>query len=176
MRVLLDACILFPTVLREILIGTAALGAYHPIWSPQILDEWRHAAARLGAAQAAIAGGEIAVLKAQFPDASFQPLALDDVVLPDADDLHVLGAALAGHATVLATRNLRDFPSRVLARFDLLVSDPDALLLRLMGEGWDIAGVVAQVVARTEQVSGREQPVRPLLKRAGLPRLGKALG
>jgi hypothetical protein len=35
---------------------------------------------------------------------------------------------------------------------------------------------VAAVQARAEAASGRAQPLRPLLKRAGLPRLGKRLG
>jgi hypothetical protein len=38
-----------------------------------------------------------------------------------------------------------------------------------------VAAAVARVQARAEAVSGRDQPIRPLLKRAGLPRLGKAL-
>ena len=49
MKAVLDACVLYPTVLREILIGVADAGLYTPVWSPRILAEWRHAAARLGA-------------------------------------------------------------------------------------------------------------------------------
>ena len=31
-KILLDACVLYPTVLREILIGVAARGLYRPLW------------------------------------------------------------------------------------------------------------------------------------------------
>ena len=48
MKAVLDACVLYPTVLREILIGVADAGLYQPLWSARILDEWRHAAVRLG--------------------------------------------------------------------------------------------------------------------------------
>ena len=36
MRVLLDACVLFPTVMREVLLGAAAEGAFVPMWSERI--------------------------------------------------------------------------------------------------------------------------------------------
>ena len=48
MRVLLDACTLYPTVMREILIGVARAGYYTPLWSDRILEEWARAAARFG--------------------------------------------------------------------------------------------------------------------------------
>ena len=57
-RVLLDACVLYPTVLRELLLGTAALGLYEPLWSARLLEEWARAAARLGPEGEAIARAE----------------------------------------------------------------------------------------------------------------------
>ena len=39
-----------------------------------------------------------------------------------------------------------------------------------------VAGVVERVRAKAEALSGTAQPLRPLLKRAKLMRLGKALG
>ncbi|MEX0970674.1 MAG: PIN domain-containing protein [Paracoccaceae bacterium] len=176
MRVLLDACVLFPSVLREVLIGAADLGAFRPLWSARILDEWLHAAARLGREAEGIAQTEITLLRARFPQAEMQPAPLDDITLPDADDVHVLGAAVAGRANYLATKNLRDFPTRVVGRFGIQVTDPDVLLLSLLAEGHAIYHVVSAVRARTEAISGRPQLLRPLLRRAGLPRLGKQLG
>ncbi len=179
MRVLLDACILFPTVLREVLIATAAAGGYTPLWSGKILAEWRHAAARLGEGADGIAGTEIALLNANWPGAqiAFDPASIDTLTLPDRNDRHVLAAAIAGQADVLLTRNLRDFPTRVLARHNILRRDPDSFLLDFAHSGAvDMAAITATVQARTARISGREQPLRPLLKRAGLPRLGKFLG
>jgi hypothetical protein len=49
MRVLIDACVLYPTVMREVLIGVAAKGLFTPLWSARILEEWARAAARLDA-------------------------------------------------------------------------------------------------------------------------------
>src|SRR5690606_27704598 len=36
-RVLIDACVLFPTVLREMVVGAAAAGGFAPLWSARIL-------------------------------------------------------------------------------------------------------------------------------------------
>ena len=43
-----DACVLYPTVLREILQGAAAAGLYQPVWSERMLREWVLATAKLG--------------------------------------------------------------------------------------------------------------------------------
>ena len=73
------------------------------------------------------------------------------------------------------TLNRADFPTRTLARHGLILREPDGFLSELLAEGIDLAAVAAAVRARAEAASGRPQALRPLLKRAGLPRLGKAL-
>ena len=177
MRVLLDACILYPTVLREILLGVAARGGFAPLYAPRILEEWARAAARAGPQVEQQARVEIALLRAQFPKGEVTPdLQIEQTLsLPDLDDIHVLAAAIKAEAEVLLTANLRDFPGRTLSRHGIRAQAPDALLLQLLEEGVPVADVVGEVQARTQHISGREQPLRPLLKRAGLPRLGKRL-
>lgn len=178
MRVLLDACVLYPTVLREILMELAARDALVPLWSPRLLEEWARAAARRGARDEAIARGEIALLRAHWPGAEIvapegAEAALD---LPDPGDRHVLAAAIAGGAGAIVTRNLRDFPRHALAPHGLRAESPDVLLMALwLADEEPVEAAARAVQGRTEQVSGRAQPLRPLLKRAGLPRLGKAL-
>ena len=95
--------------------------------------------------------------------------------LPDPADRHVLAAAITGRAEVLLTQNRADFPTRALARHGILLREPDGFLAEIDAEGLDLAAVAAAVMARTERRSGRPQELRPMLKRAGLPRLGKAL-
>jgi hypothetical protein len=177
-RVLIDACVLYPNVLREIVLGVAATGVFVPLWSPRILDEWRHAAARLGPEGAVFAAGEVALLRARWPDAEVTPApGLEATLdLPDLADRHVLAAAITGGAGLILTQNLRDFPARALSVHGLRARAPDDFLMDL----WlaDPAGVeapVARVRAETERLSGRAQPPRALLRRVRLPRLGKAL-
>ena len=67
MKAVLDACVLFPTVLREILVGVAKSGLYTALWSDRILEEWARATRKIGPAAEALARGEVALLKATFP-------------------------------------------------------------------------------------------------------------
>lgn len=178
MRLLLDACVLYPTVLREILIGVARAGLYRPLWSARILEEWARAVARLGPADEAVARAEIAALRAAFPGAEVAPHpGLEGRLhLPDVNDIHVLAAAIGGHADAIVTFNAQDFPRGTLAAEGLERRDPDGLLWQLWSEHpAAVEAVLEAVRARAEALSGVPQPLRPLLKRAKLPRLAKAV-
>ena len=69
MKVLLDACVIYPTVMREMLLGVAAQGAFTPLWSARILEEWARAARKIGPGGEAQARGEIALLAIDWPEA-----------------------------------------------------------------------------------------------------------
>lgn len=178
MRVLIDACVLYPTVLREIVLGLAAEGAFTPLWSPRILEEWARAAGRFGAGEEAVARGEIALLRARWPGAEIAPTTGTEVRLwlPDPDDVHVLASAIDGRADVLLTLNIRDFPNRALDAEAILLRHPDEFLIEaLRRTPGTVRRVVEAVLAEAERLSGQKLPLRALLKRAKLPRLGKAL-
>ncbi|MCB1357798.1 MAG: PIN domain-containing protein [Maritimibacter sp.] len=178
MKALLDACVLYPTVMREVLLGVAAAGLFEPLWSPRILEEWARAAAKLGPGQETLARGEIAVAEARFPGASVQPRAGDmaRLWLPDHDDVHVLAAAVAGSADVLVTLNAKDFPRHTLAEEGLSREGPDLFLREIWAaHPRVVAGVAEDVRAEAERLSGEDWPMRKLMKKARLPRLGKAL-
>lgn len=175
-RIVIDACVLFPTVLREIVLGVAKEGAFEPLWSERILEEWRRAALRHDGS--AIAESEIAVAKAQFPEAMIDvpDQAPEGVTLPDPDDVHVLQAAIVAEADELLTLNLKDFPTRTLSAQGLLRRDPDGLLLELWHADPDlVASVVNATLARAKEHGIDTTNPRALLKRARLPRLAKAL-
>jgi predicted nucleic acid-binding protein len=177
MRVLLDACVLFPTVQREVLLDVAAAGGFTPLWSDRILEEWARATRRLPAGAESVARSEIERMRRTWPEATIDPPAdlLDTLALPDAGDIHVLAAAVAGAADALLTANRRDFPPRTLARHGILLRMPDEFLLDLWQSGLDLPRIAGSVLARAEAASGRKQSLHALLKRAGLPRLGKHL-
>lgn len=174
----LDACVLFPTVLREMLLEAAATGAFRPIWSARILEEWARATRRLPLGAEAVARAEIAAMRATWPDAevTVPPALIEAMTLPDPDDRHVLAAAVVAGAGSLVTRNRADFPPRLLAPHNVLLRDPDGFLLEYhRSTDADLRAAARRVQARAEAASGRPQPIRGLLRRAGLPRLGKAL-
>jgi predicted nucleic acid-binding protein len=178
MRVLIDACVLYPTVLREIVLGLAEKGEFTPLWSERLLEEWARAAARRGAGDEVVARGEIALLRARWPEAEVMasPATLARLWLPDADDIHVLAAAVDGSADLLLTLNTRDFPRRELDAEAILLRHPDDFLMdALTRSPAGVRGTVEAVHAEAERLSGEILPLRALLKRARLPRLGKAL-
>lgn len=178
MRVLLDACVLFPTVMREMLLGVAATGAYQPRWSERILEEWALAARKIGPQGEALARGEVAMVNAHFPTASVKPApGLEARLwLPDDNDIHVLAAAISGHADVIVTNNAKDFPRGILAEEGVSRADPDLFLLGHFEAAPELVAEVGEnVLAEARRLSGDEWTLRALMKKARLPRLGKAL-
>ena len=178
MRAVLDACVLYPTVLREILLGVAARGLFEPMWSDRILREWTRATDKIGPGAKVQAEGEALVVKAAFPRASVreQPNIEARVSLPDPNDEHVLAVAVARHADAIVTFNAKDFPRPVLAEFGIERRDPDGFLWELWSRNpVEVGAVVEGVRATAERLSGEAWPLRRLLKKAQLPRLGKAL-
>ena len=178
MKVCFDACVLYPTVLREILMGCAARGLYRPVWSARILEEWARATVKLGPVAEDVARSEIAGLRATWPAAEVVPRAGDlaRLWLPDLNDVHVLAAAVVAGADRLVTFNARDFPRHLLAAEGVERVDPDQLLTNLWAEHEvAILDGVAEVHGTAERLSGETLPLRTLLKRARLPRLARRM-
>jgi predicted nucleic acid-binding protein len=178
MKIVIDACVLYPTVMREIVLGVARIGLFEPVWSARILEEWARAVRKLGNRAEAVARGEIALLRVRWPEAevNWAPELEASLYLPDSDDRHVLAAAISARASVIMTLNLRDFPVRTLAEHGVSGVSPDAYLRQVYeGSPYEVAGVVEKIRAEAERLSGEAQLVRALLKKARLPRLGKVL-
>jgi len=177
MRAVLDANVLFPTILREVLTDVAAAGLYRPLWSERILEEWRRAALRLGPDQQSAAGAEIALLRLRFPDAvmaddGHQAIDLD---FPDPADRHVVEAALAGGAPLVVTANLRDFPQRLMNGLGLRAIHPDAFLLDLYGQDPQAVMVALHAARDKAALMGGTMTLVQMLRRCRLPRLAKAV-
>ncbi len=159
-------------------MGVAAKGLFTPLWSDRILEEWARAVARLGPEQEDIARGEILMLRVNWPKAVIDyPVDLEEnLSLPDENDTHVLAAAIEGKADILLTQNTKDFPTRVLGNFGIIRRETDGFLTELFHDSPQVVAQVAQRVQQTAQhLSGQPQEMRKLMKKARLPRLGKAL-
>ncbi|PYG31786.1 PIN domain-containing protein [Pelagimonas varians] len=164
--------------MREMLLGAAGQGMFTPLWSARILEEWARAARKLGPDGEAQARGEIALLRAKWPksEVTWKPSLEDRLYLPDANDTHVLAAAIAGSADMIITMNAKDFPRNILAEEGLARSDPDAFLQGLWQANPDALQYVGDaVLAEARRLSTPDWDMRPLLKKARLPRLAKAL-
>lgn len=179
MKVVIDTCVLYPTVMRAMVLGVAQLGHFQPLWSARILEEWSRATVKLGPVGAAQAQSEIAMLRAAWPEAELRaaPGLEARLWLPDPADIHVLAIAVSGSAEAIMTLNAKDFPRRELSDEGLLRVDPDGFLQKLWQDDPDgVLGVATEVLAEANRLSGDQWQMRLLLKKARLPRLAKAVG
>ena len=178
MKVVLDTCVIYPTVMRQMILGVAGQGVFTPLWSARIIEEWQRAVQKLGAEGVAQAGAEAALLAARWPAAEIRyPLSLEARLwLPDPADVHVLAAAVAGSADIILTLNAKDFPRNVLAEEGVGRADPDGFLHGMWQAQPELVASVAEgVLADANRLSGDRWDMRGLLKKARLPRLAKAL-
>ncbi|WP_187431010.1 hypothetical protein ROLI_022380 [Roseobacter fucihabitans] len=178
MKIVIDTCVLYPTVMREMVLGVAKQGAFEPVWSERILEEWARAAIKLGPTGEAQARGEIALLRAGWPkaEAAAVPHVQALLWLPDADDIHVLAVAVATSSDAIMTLNAKDFPRDVLTEEGLERVDPDGYLHRIwQDDPGPVAEVAQAVLSEARRLSGKDWEMRALLKKARLPRLAKAL-
>ena len=176
--VLLDACVLAPLIMREVLFAAAGQGLFRPRWSARIEEEWARAAGKeaRGLSEAEIRG-DLALARARFPEALVEgweqlesPLSL-----PDWEDRHVLAAGIKAEASVLVTDNLRDFPRRRLAEHGIQPIGADAFVTDLANREPDrmkIAFDALHAIAPPEAMSAG---LPALLKRGRLPRLAKII-
>jgi hypothetical protein len=178
LRLTLDACVLYPTVMREVLLAAAGASFFRPVWSERLLEEWARAAARRGPVDALQAQSEIALCRAAWPEAAVPAPEglLARLWLPDANDLHVLATAIASGSDGIVTVNTKDFPRHILAEEGLTRNDPDALLCGFAeADPAAMQNAVGTVLATANDLSDTPWTARALLKKARLPRLGKRL-
>jgi hypothetical protein len=117
---------------RDFFVELGKRGA--PIhWSLSIETEFREVWARLFPERAANGARIIQLMRRAVPDwrapESRQVSQISE--LPDADDRHVLAAAVGVGATVIVTWNLKDFPSPLLNQFGVVARTPDDVLAAL---------------------------------------------
>lgn len=57
---------------------------------------------------------------------------VNQIVLPDPNDRHVLAAAIKVHANYILTWNVKDFPKETVNRYGITVATPDGFLTKLL--------------------------------------------
>lgn len=62
---------------------------------------------------------------------NYEPL-IPSLTLPDPNDRHVLAAAIRCQADLIITFNLKDFPKKTLALYDIEAQHPDEFILDLL--------------------------------------------
>ena len=130
----LDACVLYPFHLRNLLVQLGADRLYEPRWTDEIHEEWIGSLlARAPTLDRARLERTRELMKAILPEADVagHQALVPRLELPDPGDRHVLAAALVGGAETIVTWNLRDFPAPVLAPHGVAAVSPDDFVLSL---------------------------------------------
>jgi hypothetical protein len=132
----LDAGVLIRNGVRDFLLWVAEAGAFTPIWSDQIHDEWmRNRHAKFGDPMVSIIRART-LMETAFPGANFAPdvAVLNTLQLPDPNDVHVVATAVAAGEDSIVTYNAADFPNAVLATLGLRQERPDKFCARIFGD------------------------------------------
>lgn len=136
----LDASVLYPATLRNLLMHLAVAGVFRPRWTDKVQEEWTTALLRdrpdLDAARLAHRRGLMDDYIFDARVTGFEPL-IEGLVLPDLDDRHVLAGAIHGGASVIVTANLRDFPASTLAPHGIEALHPDVFVRSLIEDDAD---------------------------------------
>lgn len=137
----LDACVLYPPSLRDLLMWLATVGAYAPRLTEAIHAEWiRNVLADKQQVTPAQLDRTRRLMNQVAPDclvSGFEQI-IPTLRLPDASDRHVLAAAIKAGAAVIVTFNLSDFPAATLETYGIEPLHPDVFLPALFDDAPDL--------------------------------------
>jgi predicted nucleic acid-binding protein len=130
--VILDACVLYSAIARDIVLCLADEQLFRPRWTEQIHAEWIEA---LLERRPDIDRDRLERLRDKLNDefldslvTGHEPL-IEALQLPDPDDRHVLAAAIHARADAIVTFNVEDFPEESLKGYAVEVIDPDDFVI-----------------------------------------------
>jgi hypothetical protein len=166
---LLDACVLYPVGVRDLLLCVAEREVYVPYWTDEILDEMERNVVADGRASA----DQMAAMRQQmniaFPAAFIEGYeTLIPVMSNNPKDRHVLAAAVRGAVGLIVTENVSDFPPSACQAYDIEIQTADEFLSYALDQ--DPPAVIGAV--HTMAAKRRRPPTSPLeLLTALSPRL-----
>jgi predicted nucleic acid-binding protein len=154
--VVLDACVLYPPILRDTLLRAAEEGLYQVHWNSEILEELRRNLIADAGLTETGARDLIDAMTAFFPEAEVTGYeSLLFAMTNDQKDRHVLAAAVRASAQIIVTDNIRDFPASALDPFNIESQTPDIFLTHLV---YLYPDVMVQIVQ--EQAADYRHPPR----------------
>jgi len=150
--VFLDANVLVPITLTNVLLTAAEDGLFQVRWSPDVVEEAVNAIIRI---RPNLPMESIERRFSRMAEAFEDALVSGDIqfeetlVLPDPNDRHVVAAAMTAEASVILTENSKDFPKSELEPLDLVALTPDQFLTNLLEENEQAITDVIERVADT---------------------------
>lgn len=143
--VVFDTNVLFPQCLRDLMIRLAMKDLFRAKWSHRILDELKNSLLEKDRSHAEKLC-QPAKLNHERLDRLIDLMnnAVRDCLvtghediekslnLPDPKDNHVLAAAIRAGADAIISWNLKDFPTKMISKFDIEVQTPDEFVINLI--------------------------------------------
>ena len=170
----LDACVLYPAFLRDLLMYLNIFDLYQPKWTDRIHDEWiRNVLLNRPDINKSQLERTRELMNENARDSlvrDYEDL-IEDLSLPDKDDRHVLAAALKSRANGIVTFNLKDFPASTLDKYGIKIFHPDDFLMNLL-----MRDKVAFLKAARKQREGLRLPPKTVdeylsvMRKQGLPK------
>lgn len=168
----LDANVLYPALLRDVLLSLAHADLYSAKWSAHIREEWTRALLKDRPDMGAQIESAAEMMEAAIPDClvtGYEHLIVG-LRLPDPDDRHVLAAAIAGHADAIITWNEKDFPKEILDPFGIELQTPDEFVLnQVMLKGAPAWTAIKGMRERWDRPQYTAIALVDLLEKRGLP-------
>ena len=131
--VIVDANLLYPFHLRNLLVQLGVDSVIAPRWTARIHAEWIGHLVAAGRVPEERLLRALDLMNGALPEAEVRgwEVRMEGLILPDPDDRHVLAVALAAGAGTILTMNLRDFPASALAPHGVVAVHPDVFLCGL---------------------------------------------
>jgi predicted nucleic acid-binding protein len=135
--VVLDACVLYPASLRDLLLTLSGFDAFDVAWSEEILEEVRRnvVADHPDIDPDRFTSHTLGAMRSAFPEASVTGYEETTATLDnDPKDRHVAAAAIVARADAIVTVNVADFRGATLDAAGIKVQTPGEFIERLLDD------------------------------------------
>lgn len=172
--VILDANVLYPFRVRDVLLTFAHEGLFRARFTEEIMAEWTENLVHQKPELEESVKSQARMIRQTFDECfvTGHMSLIDGLEMPDMDDRHVLAAAIRCSAQVIVTENRRDFPPDLLEEYDIEVLGADDMLVSTY-ELFPVeaARALGRVRRRYKNPSMTVSEFLLDLTRAGLPKL-----
>jgi predicted nucleic acid-binding protein len=168
----LDACVLFSRLQRDVLLSLAHADLYTARWTQEIENEWTSSLIARYPDSASKILHVVDQMREAIPDCLIvdYELFIPSLQLPDENDRHVLAAAIRGNADAIVSLNTKDFPADVLSKFDIEIQTPDQFVLnQIMLHPPRALTAIKKMRARWERPSMTASDMIDLFEKRQLP-------
>ena len=170
-----DACALYSITMADLLTSLGEAGLYHPRWTSEIHEEWIRNLIENRGPSGTVTREKLEARRDAMIEAIENSLVeeyehlIPTLTLPDADDRHVLAAAIKAEADLIVTINLKDFPQKTLAAWNLTAVHPDDFTTDLLRTDQEVVvAVIKEMRARRKRPPISAEDFLAQLERQGL--------